>query len=210
MRARLGWRAGVGGLAALAAVRAAKARNRVSEDGSGDDPAHLLQSRSIAQDDALMANAEPQSPPTHIGDPHPTLNGHAAGNGHLTVARQFAAAGSRRTAATALVGVAIGILAPAVVLASPWRPVSFAATLIFVIAGLGPGITCRIDARDVFAQLALTLVVSLTAFALAAAIMIWLASWHPVVFLLLAIPSVCSCSLRLLRLGPAREPSLST
>ena len=114
-----------------------------------------------------------------------------------------------RTAMTARVGLLVGIVAPLVVLVSPWRTVSLVAMLVFAVAGLGPGITCWFDAGDPYAQAALTVTLSLAAFALAATILIWVAAWHPIALLLLAIPSVLSCLQRLTRQIASPVPQLS-
>jgi hypothetical protein len=108
---------------------------------------------------------------------------------------------SERALATAWAGLLAGLLAPLVVLVSPWPALALLASLIFVLAGLGSGVACRWDAGEDFAQAALTLILSLTLFALAATIMIWLAAWHPVVLLALALPSVLSCLHLLARSG---------
>ncbi len=102
-----------------------------------------------------------------------------------------------RTAMTAWTGVVVGVLAPIVILLSRWPTLGLAATLVFVFAGLGPGITCQIDTGDPYAQAALTFVLGMAEFALAATIMIWLADWHPTWLLALAVPSVLSCLYRL-------------
>ena len=114
-----------------------------------------------------------------------------------------------RTAMTARVGLLVGTLAPIVVLVSPWSTVGLVAMLLFALAGLGSGITCRFDAGDPYAQAALTVTLSLALFALAATILIWLAAWHPVALLLFAIPSVLSCLQRLTRQVASPAPQLS-
>ncbi len=105
--------------------------------------------------------------------------------------------GDARIAMTARTGVVVGVLAPIVILLSRWPTLGLAATLVFVFAGLGPGITCQIDTGDPYAQAALTFVLGMAEFALAATIMIWLADWHPRWLLILAVPSVLSCLHRL-------------
>ncbi len=102
-----------------------------------------------------------------------------------------------RTAMAAWTGLLVGVLAPIIILLSRWPTVGLLATLVFVFAGLGSGITCQIDTGDPFAQAALTFVLGITEFALAATIMIWLADWHPTWLLALAVPSVLSCLYRL-------------
>ncbi len=111
-----------------------------------------------------------------------------------------------RASATAWVGVLVGILAPIAILESRWPGLRLAATLIFVIAGFGPGIMCWVDTGESWAQAALTIALSAAAFALAASGMIWLAAWHPTWLLALAAPSVLSCLVRLYRLHARRAP----
>jgi hypothetical protein len=114
-----------------------------------------------------------------------------------------------RTTATAWAGVLVGVLAPIVILLSVAPALGLAATLVFVLAGIGPGIMCWVDTGDSYAQAALTVALGMAAFALTAAGMIWLAAWHPTALLLLAVPSVLSCGYRLRtkRLVPAEERS---
>ncbi len=118
----------------------------------------------------------------------------------------------RRAVVTAWIGVLVGVLAPIAILESPWPALRLAATLLFLLAGFGPGIMCWIDTGDAYAQAALTFALSIAAFALAAVGMIWLAAWHPTWLLLLAVPSVLSCLSRLYRLHvhlrvPSSSPS---
>jgi polysaccharide biosynthesis transport protein len=119
------------------------------------------------------------------------------------------AAADARTAITARAGVLVGVLAPIVVLVSSWQTVGLVALLLFAVAGLGPGLMCRFDAGDAYAQVAMTVTLSLAAFALAATVMIWLSAWHPFVLLLLAVPSVLSCLQRLTRQIASPVPQLS-
>jgi hypothetical protein len=114
-----------------------------------------------------------------------------------------------RTTATAWVGVLVGVLAPILILLSVAPALGLAATLVFVLAGVGPGIMCWVDTGDSYAQAALTVALGMATFALTAAGMIWLAAWHPTALLLLAVPSVLSCGYRLRtkRLAPAEERS---
>lgn len=105
-----------------------------------------------------------------------------------------------RASVTAWVGVLVGLLAPIAILESRWPGLRLAATVIFVLAGFGPGIMCWIDTGEPWAQAALTIALSAAAFALAASGMIWLAAWHPTWLLALAAPSVLSCLVRLYRL----------
>lgn len=102
-----------------------------------------------------------------------------------------------RTTVTAWIGVLIGVIAPIVILLSRAPTLGLAATLVFVLAGIGPGIMCWVDAGDSSVQAALSMVLGTGAFALAAVTMIWLSAWHPTALLLLAVPGVLSCLYRL-------------
>jgi hypothetical protein len=119
-----------------------------------------------------------------------------------------------RASVTAWVGVLVGLLAPIAILESRWPGLRLAATVIFVLAGFGPGIMCWVDTGEAWAQAGLTIAFSAAAFALAASGMIWLAAWHPMWLLALAAPSVLSCLIRLYRLhaglgrhAPSSSPS---
>jgi hypothetical protein len=114
-----------------------------------------------------------------------------------------------RTTITAWSGVFIGVLCPLIVWLRPLPALALLATLIFALAGLGSGISCRCDAGEGFAQAALTAMISLSLFALAATTMIWLSAWHPVVLLALAIPSVLSCLHLLVQRGALSLPRRS-
>jgi O-antigen/teichoic acid export membrane protein len=98
-----------------------------------------------------------------------------------------------RTIVTAWIGLAVAVCAPALMLAAPEHDVTLAAVLVLAAAGFGPAVTCRLDTGDAVAQLAATVVLSLAAFALAAAGLIWLAWWHPAALAALAVPTVVSC-----------------
>lgn len=99
----------------------------------------------------------------------------------------------RRTLVTAWIGLAVAVGAPALMLAAPGHAVTLVAIFVLAAAGFGPAVTCRIDTGDAVAQLAATVVLSLAAFALAAAGLIWLAWWHPAALAALAVPTVVSC-----------------
>ena len=98
-----------------------------------------------------------------------------------------------RTIATAWVGLAVAVGAPALMLAAPGHAVTLGAVLVLAAAGFGPAVTCRLDTGDAIAQVAATVVLSLAAFALAAAGLIWLAWWHPAALAALAVPTAASC-----------------
>jgi hypothetical protein len=83
-------------------------------------------------------------------------------------------------------------------LAAPGHAVTLGAVLILAVAGFGPALTCRLDTGDGVAQLAATVALSLAAFALTAAGLIWLAWWHPAALAALAVPSGVSCLHRII------------
>jgi hypothetical protein len=98
-----------------------------------------------------------------------------------------------RTLVTAWIGLAVAVGAPALMLAAPGHAVTLVAVLVLAAAGFGPAVTCRLDTGDDIAQVAATVVLSLAAFALAAAGLIWLTWWHPAALAALAVPTVLSC-----------------
>ena len=104
----------------------------------------------------------------------------------------------RRMIATAWVGLAVAVLAPALMLAAPGHSLTLGAVLLLAVAGFGPAVTCRLDTGDGVAQLAATVALSLAAFALTAAGLIWLAWWHPAALAALALPSGVSCLHRII------------
>jgi hypothetical protein len=104
---------------------------------------------------------------------------------------------SSRTQLTAWVGILASVLAVVLVLAGPWRWSALAGALVLACVPSGAAVMCWIDSGDDTAQAGLTLVVSLAVFALASAIMIWAAYWHPKALLALAAASTISCVLRL-------------
>jgi len=101
----------------------------------------------------------------------------------------------------AMVGLAVAIVAPAIVLSAPQRDLDLAAALAFVLLGFGPTVTAWLDTGDAFAQLALTVALSLAGYAITAALLIWAQAWHPRVLLILAIPTIVSCLSRLAQGG---------
>jgi len=109
--------------------------------------------------------------------------------------------GGSRTAGMAMVGLAVAIVAPAIVLSAPQRDLDLAAALAFVLLGFGPTVTAWLDTGDAFAQLALTVALSLAGYAITAALLIWAQAWHPRVLLILAIPTIVSCLSRLAQGG---------
>ena len=118
---------------------------------------------------------------------------------------RWSRAGEPRTATIAVVGLAVAVVAPILILAAPGRGATLPAALAFAALGFGPAVTAWLDTGDAFAQLALTVVISLACYALAAAVLIWAHAWHPNLILLLAIPSVLSCLRRLGSRRPRRS-----
>jgi len=117
--------------------------------------------------------------------------------------------GSPRTTLIAQAGLCVAVAAPIVILIAPGRPWTWLGTLALALFGFGPAVTCWLDSGDGFAQLALTAVLSLATYALLATVLIWWQLWHPDLFLILAIPTLLSCSRRLLvpRMPPVRRPA---
>jgi hypothetical protein len=115
----------------------------------------------------------------------------------------------RQARVTAWVGLLAGVLSPIAALQSQWPTVKLIGALVFVLVGLGPGIMCWVDAGEPYAQAALSVAVSIAAFALVAVGMIWLTSWHPTWILLAAVASVASCLYRLLALHRRHSAALT-
>ncbi len=104
-----------------------------------------------------------------------------------------------RTLTTARLGIGGSALASALALAQIGHGSSLVGILAIALFGLGPAVTCWLDTGDNAAQLALTVALSLAAFALCSAVLVWLAFWHPMLLVLLSVPTVVSCALRLRR-----------
>lgn len=98
---------------------------------------------------------------------------------------------------TAYAGLLSSVLAVALVLGAPTSWLGLVGALLLACVPAGAAVMCWIDAGEDAAQAGLTLAVSLTALALASAIMIWLAAWQPRSLLVLAGAAVISCALRL-------------
>jgi hypothetical protein len=122
----------------------------------------------------------------------------------------YGRARSPRTATIAVVGLAVAVIAPILILVAPGRAVTVPAALLFAALGFGPAVTAWLDTGDGFAQVALTVVISLAGYALAAVVLIWVHAWHPDLILLLAVPCALSCLRRLgssqRRVVPGFEP----
>jgi hypothetical protein len=112
--------------------------------------------------------------------------------------RPQGSAPSTRTTATAWTGLAVAILAPLLIAGAPRSGLALVAVLAVAVAGFGPAVMCRLDTGDPVAQVAVTVALSLAAFALGSALLIWAAWWHPTALLALALPSAGSCLHRLL------------
>ncbi len=83
-------------------------------------------------------------------------------------------------AVLAWTGLALAITVP-ILLALPVGPlVKTLATLTFVCFGTGSGLLCRIRLGSAVVTWALVLVLSVSVFALPAAVMVWTAHWYPV------------------------------
>ena len=102
-----------------------------------------------------------------------------------------------RTERTAYVGVVCSVVAVLALLAAPWHWLALAGALVLACVPAGAAVMCWIDSGEDAAQVGLTLVLSLTGIAIASALMIWTAAWHPQVLLVLAGASTVSCAARL-------------
>ncbi len=106
---------------------------------------------------------------------------------------------STRTGLTACAGGAVSAAALVLVLAAPWHGAALAGGLLVASVSAGAGVMCWIDSGDSFTQAGFTLVLSLAVTALASAVMVWLAAWHPRALLALAVAGILSCAARLVR-----------
>ena len=111
------------------------------------------------------------------------------------------AASDARTRPTAIAGLTAGVLAPLLVLAAPWHWLAIIGSLLLATVPAGAAVMCWVDSGEQLAQAGLTLTISLSLFALASTIMIWLAAWQPDALLALAGAAIVSCSARLRALG---------
>jgi hypothetical protein len=102
-----------------------------------------------------------------------------------------------RTKQTAYAGIVCSVLAVVLVLAAPWHWLALAGALLLACIPAGAAVMCWVDTGEDAAQAGLTLVLSLTVIAIASALMIWTAAWHPQVLLVLAGASTVSCAARL-------------
>jgi hypothetical protein len=116
---------------------------------------------------------------------------------HLSPARRLGMSPSR-TALTAYAGVLASIVAAVLTLTAPLPAMSLIGVLTLACVPAGAAVMCWIDSGENVAQAALTLILSLTAFSLASALMIWVAAWHPRALVVLAAASAVSCLARLL------------
>jgi hypothetical protein len=102
-----------------------------------------------------------------------------------------------RTELTAYAGILGSLLAPTLVLAAPWQWLTLTGALVLACIPAGAAVMCWIDSGEDSAQAALTLALSLTAIALASALMIWTSTWQPHVLLVFALAGTVSCGARL-------------
>jgi hypothetical protein len=104
-----------------------------------------------------------------------------------------------RTERTAYAGILCSVGAVVLLLIAPWHWLALAGALVLACVPAGAAVMCWIDSGEDAAQAGLTLVLSLTVIAIASALMIWTAAWHPSVLLVLAGASTVSCAARLRR-----------
>jgi hypothetical protein len=105
--------------------------------------------------------------------------------------------GEARTARSAWAGIAASVTAVALALAVPGHWPALAGALLLACVPAGAAVMCWVDSGDAFVQAGLTLVLSLAVTAIASAVMIWVAAWHPRALLGLAAVTVLSCVVRL-------------
>ena len=105
--------------------------------------------------------------------------------------------GEARAVLTAWAGIAASVTAVALILAVPGHWPALAGALLLACVPAGAAVMCWVDSGDAFVQAGLTLVLSLAVTAIASAVMIWVAAWHPRALLGLAAVSVLSCVVRL-------------
>lgn len=104
-----------------------------------------------------------------------------------------------RTTATAYVGIIASVASASLVVGAPWHWLALAGALLLACVPAGTAVMCWVDSGEDVAQAGLTLVISLAVFALASAVMIWAAAWHPRALLTLAGVGAVSCLVRLVR-----------
>jgi hypothetical protein len=100
---------------------------------------------------------------------------------------------------TAYAGLVASTAATILVLVPTWHGSALLGALLLACVPAGAAIMCWIDSGEGFAQAGLTLVLSLAAFTLGSAAMIWAAAWHPRALLALAGVGLASCLARLTR-----------
>jgi hypothetical protein len=101
-----------------------------------------------------------------------------------------------RTAVTAWVGVGVAIVAEAIIVFNGPPFVKLTAALLLATTAVGSGVMSHVDSGDNMVQASLVLVISLTGFALLAAILIWVGHWKGGL-LLLPAQSGLACVWRL-------------
>lgn len=109
-----------------------------------------------------------------------------------------AASRTRRTAYAGALA-SLGSIPLILVAPTPWLALLGALLLACVVPGAA--IMCWIDAGEDAAQAGLTLALSLSLFAICAALMVWAASWQPRALLLLAAGALVSAGLRIRGVG---------
>ena len=82
-------------------------------------------------------------------------------------------------ASLAWTGLSLGVLAPIVIATPLGSLVKTLVTLAFICFGPGPAFLCRIRLGSASVSWAISLVLSMSVFALPAAVMVWTAFWHP-------------------------------
>lgn len=104
---------------------------------------------------------------------------------------------SSRTEQTAYAGILCSVVAVALLLSAPWHWLALAGALMLACVPAGAAVMCWVDSGEDAAQAGMTLVLSLAVVAIASALMIWTAAWHPSALYVLAGASTVSCATRL-------------
>lgn len=107
-----------------------------------------------------------------------------------------------RTDLTAGAGIVAGVLSIGLVF-MPWAHAALVGAFLVALVPAGAGVMCWFDTGGTAAQAALTLVISLAAFSLGSAVLLWTHAWNPHALIILAALGGASCGQRL-RSGVSR------
>ena len=105
------------------------------------------------------------------------------------------------TAVTAVVGICASVVAVLLIVAFSGHWPALVGALLIACVPPGAAVMCWVDSDYGVIQAGLTLTISLAVTAIATAVMLWLAAWHPKALFALTALSVLSCAIRLWRRG---------